>query len=869
VLADHIALVAPGASASDFELVSNHFDGDMRTIGFIQRAGGRRVVGGQVSFRFKNDRLFVIGSEALPNVKVVEPHVRRSAKSIHDTAAASLRRDLVLADAPVTEAGDELVLPLVADDAVLGYRVVRPLTIDGGAAGRYLAYADAASGAVIAVHQQNHFATATLQYHAVARWPGLPRVDRPARRAHVSLDGTAMTTGTDGSLSWTPESVETLQTSVTGDLVNVVNKAAGGASPTAALPLLPGGTTVWNASPTVEDDAEVQVYLNVNLAKEFERTSLDPAMPTLDDQFTANANINDTCNAFYQGAGQNSPQTLNFFHATTKCQNTGLLQDVVFHEFGHAVHANEVIDGVGAIEPGMGEGVADFFAGSMTEDHLIAPGFFYTGEALRDIDPPDTEFKWPDDVGEAHQTGLIFSGVFWDLRSALVTRFGHDEGVKRVLAFYLAAIRRSVDIPSTLIEVLAADDDDGDLSNGTPNECLIRGVYDRHGLRTATGTVTAPAAVAVDTPSVGVVIGIDGLVTRCNTDDIATVSLAWTPGARGAPVAGSTDASPLDAARFYAELPVAPSDDVLYQTVVTFADSTTLKLPANRADQQYQLYQGNTVPLYCTSFDSDPFADGWTTGTADDSPSPWSWAAPNGGATNPHAAFTGTHVLAQNIGGDYPASSYSYVQLPRIDVGQYSDVRLQYRRWLAVEDGNFDQARILANGTQVWTNFNSNMGDGSATQHIDLEWRFHDVPVSGHFLGHQLDLKFDLKSDEGLEFAGWTVDDLCVVANPASICGDGVVSPTEQCDDGAGNGDVADACRTYCRRPVCGDGILDSDEECDAGPGGNPACSPECKTVDLEITGGCCSGSEGGTGAGLLAGLVLGVGLRRRRRPAL
>jgi hypothetical protein len=661
--------------------------------------------------------------------------------------------------------------------------------------------------------------------------------------------------------------MQPLRPSVSGDLVNVVNKGPGGASPSASLPLLPGGTTVWDASATVEDDSQVQVYLNVNLAKEFERTNLDPAMPTLDDQFTANANINDTCNAFYQAAGKNSPQTLNFFHATAQCQNTGLLQDVVFHEFGHAVHANEVIDGVGAIDPGMGEGVADFFAGSMTEDHLMGPGFFYTSEALRDLDPPNKEFMWPDDVGEPHQTGLIFGGVFWDLRTALIARYGHDDGVKRVLAFYLAAIRRSVDIPSTLIEVLAADDDDGDLSNGTPNECLIRAVYDRHGLRSATGSIAAPAALDVDAASVGVVIGIDGLVTRCNTDEIATVALDWGAGVLGQPASGSAIASPLDATRFYVQLPIAPHGDVTYQGVVTFTDSTTLTLPANRADRFYQMYQGTTVPLYCTSFDRDPFQDGWTTGTADSSPSPWTWAVPNGGATNPHVAFSGSHVLAQEIGGDYPASSYSYVQLPRIDVGHYSDVRLQYRRWLAVEDNHFDQARILANGTQVWSNFNSNMGDSSATQHIDLEWRFHDVPLSGAFQGHQLDVKFDLTSDEGLEFAGWTLDDLCVVANPASICGDGVVSPTEECDDGSANGDVADACRTYCRRPICGDGIVDGNEECDVGPGGDPGCSPDCKNINIDITGGCCSGSGGGTGAGLLAAVVLGAGLRRRRRP--
>lgn len=122
----------------------------MRSIGFFQRAGGKRVVGGQVSFRFKADRLFVIGSEALPNVTVATPKTRLAQTALRDRASAMLRSELALPKAPVSQLGEEVVLPLVADDAVLGYRVVRAMTIDGGIDGRYVAYADVASGSVLA-----------------------------------------------------------------------------------------------------------------------------------------------------------------------------------------------------------------------------------------------------------------------------------------------------------------------------------------------------------------------------------------------------------------------------------------------------------------------------------------------------------------------------------------------------------------------------------------------------------------------------------------------------------------------------------------------------------------------------------------------
>ncbi len=70
----------------------------------------------------------------------------------------------------------------------------------------------------------------------------------------------------------------------------------------------------------------------------------------------------------------------------------------------------------------------------------------------------------------------------------------------------------------------------------------------------------------------------------------------------------------------------------------------------------------------------------------------------------------------------------------------------------------------------------------------------------------------------------------CVEVTP---CGDGVLDPGEQCDDGAGNSDVAaDACRTTCVVPNCGDGVVDAGEECDdgnrvAGDGCDGACVTE------------------------------------------
>jgi hypothetical protein len=348
LLADHLALLAPGASPADFQLVSNTFDGDIRSVGFVQLSGGRRVVGGQLSFRFKRDRMFVIGSEAFPNVHVATPRAHLSPAILHTRATTSIRAAVSLPTARVMDTGSDIILPLISDDAVLGYRLVASFTIDGGGEGRYLAYVDPASAGVVAVQQLNEYASGTMLYKGVDRYPERGRLDLPASRAHLTVAGVPTTTSEVGGLSWSGSEVA-VQTLADGDLVTVVNKASGGTTALGEFALDPDGQAVWDASGVVEDDAQVTAYLDTNIVKAYVRAHLDPAMPTLDDQIVVNVNLEQDCNAFFDG------KALNFFHRTAKCENTGLVQDVNFHEYGHRVHTAEIIEGVGAFDGAMSE----------------------------------------------------------------------------------------------------------------------------------------------------------------------------------------------------------------------------------------------------------------------------------------------------------------------------------------------------------------------------------------------------------------------------------------------------------------------------------------------------------------------------------
>ncbi|MBK7193667.1 MAG: DUF4215 domain-containing protein [Myxococcales bacterium] len=270
-------------------------------------------------------------------------------------------------------------------------------------------------------------------------------------------------------------------------------------------------------------------------------------------------------------------------------------------------------------------------------------------------------------------------------------------------------------------------------------------------------------------------------------------------------------------------------------------------------------------------------------------------------------------------GGDgvYAPSSNIWAKTPMISTTGFTNVRLQYKRWLNVEDGFFDQATIQADGTTLWSNFNSNQGNNSSTSHTDKEWRFHDVDLSAQAADGSVQLNFTLKSDQGLELGGWTMDDLCVVGYRAgaTACGNSVVEAGEQCDDG--NTASGDGCSATCQAegpppPDCGNGTVDAGEQCDDGnTSGGDGCSAVCQTEappagcgdgtvgageacddgnvapgdgcssictiedggnpgDGGAEGGCCSTGSGAGGPLTATGLALGVaalvGRRRRAR---
>ncbi|HTE55853.1 MAG TPA: hypothetical protein VK698_33590 [Kofleriaceae bacterium] len=879
-LARHIDLVAPGAAPGDFELVANVERDGMRVLGFRQMHAGMPVLGGQVSFRFKNDRLFVIGSEALPHVRV--PAAALAA--IPAEVARGFARSWVLADAAgEADAGDvsgPFVLPLIGRGGAIEYRVVHRVEVPARRpVGRFWVYTDAATGAPVAREQRLRFADGEVQYNVPVRWPEGGRADYPARSASLTIDGASVVSTDQGQVSWAGSAPGALVARVVGPLVQVINRHEGDPLATRDLTIDPGGTATWADSGDEEIEAQLTGFIHARVVKEYART-INPELGFLDQQLAVNVNIADQCNAFSDG------DTVNFFQSSPECANTGLLADVVYHEFGHAFHAHSIVQGVGTFDGAHSEGLADFLAASITGDPGMGRGFFRSDDPLRHIDPPDYENTWPRDVGEVHLTGLIFAGAMWDLRKLFVAQFGEVDGIALTNRLYYATLMRATSIPTTYVEMLAEDDDDGDLSNGTPHACDINSAFGAHGLRAVAAEVDPLAAELPGPDGFPVGLRVAGFFSQCPGDGVAAARVEWRLRDQAADQVQSIDMTEGEDGQWSASIPTVPAGNaVRYRLLVDLLDGSSISFPDNLADPEYEFYVGEVEPLYCTDFETDPFGEGWTHGSsgglggegADD----WAWGAPMSpiASGDPIAAFSGQGVIGTDLGGSdedgmYQGDIQTFAQSPVIDVSTSSDVRIQYWRWLTVEDAHFDQATIYASGRQAWRNLDSDQGDESSTQHLDREWRFQDVPISELVRDGEVQIKFEMDSDGGLEFGGWTIDDFCVVSGTGATCGDGAVTGAETCDEGAANSDSEpDACRTSCRVAACGDGVVDRGEACDDGNNADAdLCSADC-SEGLGNEGDCgCEVAprsplgRGGSAILLLLGTLVLLGPRLARR---
>ena len=111
-------------------------------------------------------------------------------------------------------------------------------------------------------------------------------------------------------------------------------------------------------------------------------------------------------------------------------------------------------------------------------------------------------------------------------------------------------------------------------------------------------------------------------------------------------------------------------------------------------------------------------------------------------------------LVAQGSNGQYRRDTLSWLESPPIDCTGLMGVKLSYWRWLSVEDGQFDHARVIVNGTTVWEN-------PAGADTLDSAWTYmeHDISALADNQA-SVTVRFELEADSGLQYGGWTLDDM-------------------------------------------------------------------------------------------------------------
>lgn len=203
---------------------------------------------------------------------------------------------------------------------------------------------------------------------------------------------------------------------------------------------------------------------------------LDIVLPTYLDLTT------DNCNAFYDGS------SINFYAEGNNCRSLATINDVVYHEYGHGINDKFYLSLSSNFTNGaMNEGYADVWGFTLTQDPVLGLGM--------NLDDPNSSVRrydgapkvYPNDItGEVHADGEIIAGAWWDLYELL------GEDIQLTLDLFAAAYpglqantfngNEGQAYRDVLLDVLQADDTDGDITNGTTNGGAIVEAFAMHGI---------------------------------------------------------------------------------------------------------------------------------------------------------------------------------------------------------------------------------------------------------------------------------------------------------------------------------------------------------------------------------------------------
>ncbi|MCK4341091.1 MAG: hypothetical protein KAY37_05130 [Phycisphaerae bacterium] len=283
-------------------------------------------------------------------------------------------------------------------------------------------------------------------------------------------------------------------------------------------------------------------------------------------------------------------------------------------------------------------------------------------------------------------------------------------------------------------------------------------------------------------------------------------------------------------------------------SAATYADMVNFVNTTNHigdTTRNVSLSVGSAQMIYEWRFDTDP---GWMT---DDD---WAFGQPTGGGgehggPDPTSGYSGSNVYGYNLYGDYPNNlPERHLTTSTIDCTGLADVTLKFRRWLGVEQPDYDHAYVRAsNNGMTWVTVWDNSSEITDSSWVQQEYDLSSIADDESTLY----LRWTMgATDGGWRYCGWNIDDVQIwalnAAPPLGACcpgdgsclvsiaadctgawmGSGSTCSPNPCPQPSGACCIAEACTVTTEAGCTGDWL-----------GAGTSCNPNpC----LGVTGACC-----------------------------